>query len=109
MESIYAALLLHKASKKITEAAIEKVLAAAGVESDKTQITKLVTGLKSKNIDDIIASAATGTVVAASVSGGGAPSKEAHKEKKKKEEKIEEEPTGKIERIPFIAGIGSLF
>ena len=54
MESVYAALLLHKSKKKITEANLEKVLTAAGVEADKAQITKLVTGLKSKNIDDII-------------------------------------------------------
>ena len=31
MESIYAALLLHKASKSVTEAAIEKVLKSACV------------------------------------------------------------------------------
>ena len=99
MESIYAALLLHKASKKITEAAIEKVLTAAGVAPDKSQITQLVTGLKSKNIDEIITSAAAAPFMAGSASGGGKPSKKAPKKKEKKEEKVEEEPTG----------IGSLF
>ena len=100
MESIYAALLLHKASKKITEAAIEKVLAAAGVEADKSQITQLVTGLKSKNINEILASAASAPVMAGTVSGGGKPGKKKPKKApKKEEEKVEEEPTG----------IGSLF
>jgi len=99
MESIYAALLLHKASKKITEAAIEKVLAAAGVEADKSQITQLVTSLKSKNIDEILAAAAA-PVMAGTVSGGRKPGKKApKKEKKKEEEPVEAEPTG----------IGSLF
>ena len=101
MESIYAALLLHKASKKITEAAIEKVLTAAGVEPDKSQITKLIAGLKGKDIDEIIASASSTPVMAAPVSAGAEPTKEAPKKKKKEEKKeeTEEEPTG----------IGSLF
>ncbi|MFX1393402.1 MAG: 50S ribosomal protein L12 [Promethearchaeota archaeon] len=101
MESIYAALLLHKASKKITEAAIEKILTAAGVEPDKSQITKLIAGLKGKKIDEIIASAAATPVMTAPISVGAEPKKAASKKKKKeeKEEEAEEEPTG----------IGSLF
>ena len=98
MESIYAALLLHKASKSITEAAIEKILTAAGVKADKSQITKLVAGIKEADIDTILASAAA-PVIAAPAAGGGAPEKAEAKEEKKKEEEVEEEPTG----------IGSLF
>jgi large subunit ribosomal protein L12 len=98
MESIYAALLLHKASKKITEAAIEKILTAAGVKADKSEITKLVAGLKEADIDTILASAAAVPVIAAPT-GGAAPEKAEAKEEKKKEEEEEEEPTG----------IGSLF
>jgi large subunit ribosomal protein L12 len=99
MESIYAALLLHKASKSITEAAIEKILTAAGVKADKSQITKLVAGLKEADIDTILASAAAVPVIAAPATGGAAPEKAEAKEEKKKEEEVEEEPTG----------IGSLF
>ena len=101
MESIYAALLLHKASKKITEANVEKVLKAADADVDKTQITKLIAGLKSKNIDEILASAASAPVMAAPVAAaGGAPAKaEAPAKKEEEEEEEEEEPTG----------IGSLF
>ena len=98
MESIYAALLLHRASKKVTAAAIEKVLAAAGVAPDNDKITQLVAGLKKKNIDEIIASAASAPMVAASGKGSGKSKKEAPK-KEEKEEKVEAEPTG----------IGSLF
>ncbi len=100
MESIYAALLLHKASKDITEANIEKILKAAGVEADKAQLSKLVAGLKETNIEDIISSAAVAPVMAAPIvsgtSKGAAPKEE---KKKEKEEEEEEEPTG----------IGSLF
>jgi large subunit ribosomal protein L12 len=101
MESIYAALLLHKASKEITEANLEKVLKAAGAEVDNSQLTKIVAGLKNKNIDDIIKTATAMPVMAAPAATGAATSAAPAKdEKKKKEEKEkEEEPTG----------IGSLF
>ncbi|MHA1193494.1 MAG: 50S ribosomal protein L12 [Promethearchaeota archaeon] len=98
MESIYAALLLHKAGKSITDGAIEKVLKAAGADIDNSQITKLVAGLKEANIDDIISSAAAAPVMAAHV-GGAAPATAEVKEVKEEEEEEEEEPTG----------IGSLF
>jgi len=102
MESIYAALILHKASKSITEAAIEKILKAAGIEPDSSQITKIVSGLKEKNIDQIISSAAAVPVMAAAPaaeSKGKEEKKEDKKKKKEEEAKEEAEPTG----------IGSLF
>ena len=99
MESIYAALLLNKANKKITEANIEKILKAVDVTVDKAQLTKVVAGLKETDIETIISSAAAAPVmatpVASSVSAKAAP----EKKKKEKEEEVEEEPTG----------IGSLF
>ncbi|MFX1387574.1 MAG: 50S ribosomal protein L12 [Promethearchaeota archaeon] len=96
MESIYAALLLHKAGGKITEASVEKVLTAAGAKIDKAEITKLIAGLKGTKIEDIIKSASAVPVVAAPA---GATVEKKKEEKKKKEEPEEEEPTG----------IGSLF
>ncbi|MFX0059720.1 MAG: 50S ribosomal protein L12 [Candidatus Hodarchaeota archaeon] len=94
MESIYAALLLHKVGGKITEANIEKVLKAAGAEVDKDSLTKLVAGLKGTDIDNIIKSAAP--VMTATAATEQTP-KVAKKEEE--EEEKEEEPTG----------IGSLF
>jgi ribosomal protein L12E/L44/L45/RPP1/RPP2 len=94
MESIYAALLLHKVGGKITEANVEKVLTAAGAKADKTDIAKLIAGLKEANIDEIISSAGTASVIAAPAGG-----KAEEKKEEKKEEEVEEEPTG----------IGSLF
>ncbi|MHA2391331.1 MAG: 50S ribosomal protein L12 [Promethearchaeota archaeon] len=96
MESIYAALLLHKAGGKITEANVEKVLTAAGAKADKTEIAKLIAGLKSTSIDEIIKSASAAPIVTAPAEGKAKTKKE---EKKEKEEEVEEEPTG----------IGSLF
>lgn len=104
MESIYAALLLHRAEKEISEAAIEKILKAAGVDVDKPQITKLVAGLKERDINDIIKSASAAPMMATPIAGGGAPSGGAPSSgapvaKEEEEEEEVEEPTG----------IGSLF
>ncbi|MFW9785097.1 MAG: 50S ribosomal protein L12 [Candidatus Heimdallarchaeota archaeon] len=95
MESIYAALLLHKAGSKITESNVEKVLTAAGAKADKTEIAKLIAGLKSTSLDEIIKSASAAPIISAPTEGKA----ETQKEEKKEEEEEEEEPTG----------IGSLF
>ncbi|MHA1672456.1 MAG: 50S ribosomal protein P1 [Promethearchaeota archaeon] len=97
MESVYAALLLHKADKPIDEVSIEKVLKAAAVKADKNQIKALVAGLDGKNIDELIASASAAPVMAAPAAGG-APVEKKEKKKEKEPEK-EEEP----------AGLGALF
>jgi len=99
MESIYAALLLHKASKDITEASIEKILKAADIEPDKQQITKLVAGLNETDIDTILQSASAAPVASMPATGGGAPQAKEEEAKEEEEEEEEEEP----------AGIGSLF
>ena len=95
MESIYAALLLNKVGSKITESKVEKILTAAGANVDKTEIAKLLAGLKGTDITEIIKSASAISVVAAPT--GGAVKEK--KKEKKKEEKEADEPTG----------IGSLF
>ncbi len=95
MESIYAALLLHKVGGKITEANVEKVLTAAGAKADKTEIAKLITGLKEADIDEIIKSAGTVSVMTAPAGG---KTKE-NKKEEKKEKEVEEEPTGKFFKI----------
>ncbi|MFX1281357.1 MAG: 50S ribosomal protein L12 [Promethearchaeota archaeon] len=96
MESIYAALLLHKAGGKISQANVEKVLTAAGAKADKDEIAKLIAGLKETKIEDIIKSAGSMPVMAVPA---GEKTEAKKEEKKEEEEEIEEEPTG----------IGSLF
>ena len=102
MESIYAALLLYKGSKDISEVNIEKVLKAADLKPDKTQITKLVAGLKETDIETILSSASTASVAVAPTAAPKVDSKTPRKKEAKKkdeEEEVEEEPPG----------IGSLF
>ena len=100
MESVYAALLLHKAEKDIDEDAITKVLKAADVKVDKNQVKALVAGLEGKDINSLIANASAAPVAAAPA-GGAAPAAE-EKEAEKEEEKEEEEDDEP-------AGLGALF
>ena len=99
MESVYAALLLHKADKEISEDSVAKVLKAADVSVDKNQIKALVAGLEGKDIDSLIANASAAPVAAAPAATGGAaaPAAAAAPEPEKEEE--DDEP----------AGLGALF
>lgn len=100
MESVYAALLLHKAEKDIDEDSISKVLKAADVKVDKNQIKALVAGLEGKDIDSLIANASAAPVAAAAPAGGAAaPAADDKKPEKEEEEEEDDEP----------AGLGALF
>jgi large subunit ribosomal protein L12 len=99
MESVYAALVLHEASKTVDEKSITKVLEAAGVTVDKNQVKALVAGLSEKDIGALIASASAAPVAAAPAAAAPA-AKKGKKAKKKKEEKPKEEEP---------AGLGALF
>ena len=84
MEYTYAALLLHKLGKDISEENLKKVVVAAGVDADESQLKSLVASLKGVDIDKELASA---SLVAAAPTGN-APA-EVKKEEKPKEEKKE--------------------
>lgn len=105
MEYIYAAMLLHKAGKDITEDAVKKVLEAAGVKADDARIKALVASLEGVNIDEAVEKAAVAPAAAAPAAAGeAAPEGEAKKEDEKKdaeEEKKSEEQAA--------AGLGALF
>ena len=65
MEYIYAALLLHKAGKKVDENGVKAVLTAAGVKADESRVKALIAALDGVNIDDAISKAAVAPVAAA--------------------------------------------
>jgi len=88
MENIYAALLLHKAGKDVNEENLKKVVVAAGVEVEESQIKSLVASLKGVNIDKELESASL--VATTPVGNASSESKEEKKEEAKpKEEKKE--------------------
>ena len=99
MEYVYAAMLLHKAGKKVDEAHLNKVLEAAGAHVDETRVKALVAALENVNIDEAVKHAAIAPVAAAAA----APAHSEHKAEKKehKEEKKSDEEAA--------AGLGALF
>ena len=100
MEYIYAAMLLHKAGKKVDEAGIKKVVEAAGIKPDDGKIKALTAALEGVDIEEAIKSAAAVPVAAPAQSS--APKEEQKKsEKPKEEEKVTEEKAA--------AGLGALF
>lgn len=87
MQYIYAALLLHKAGKEITEENMKKVMQAVGAEFDESKIKTVITSLKGVDIDKAL-------LEAAAVSASQAPAHEKPKAEEKKEEKHEEAAEG---------------
>ena len=57
MESVYAALLLHKLNKEVNEENVKKVLQAAGAQPDEVKTKALVAALSEVNIDEALKSA----------------------------------------------------
>lgn len=101
MEIIYAALLLHKAGKEITEDSVKKVLDAASINVDVSKIKALIAALEGVDIDKAIQEAAVVPTAAAPVAGGEEKAAEKTEEKSKEDEKKDEEQAA--------AGLGALF
>ncbi len=104
MEYVYAAMMLHKANKKIDEASIKKVLEAAGVEVDEGRVKALVAALEGVDIEEAISKAAVATAPAAPAGEASASSSEAASSEKKEEKKEE-----KVDENQAAAGLGALF
>ena len=93
MQYIYAALLLHKAGKEITEDSLKKVIEAAGTHADESRIKTVVASLKGVDIEKALSEAVAMPVAAGAAAGGapgaGAPSKAEEKKEEKPEEAAE--------------------
>ena len=103
MEYIYAALLLFKAGKDVSEENVKAVLSAAGVAANDARVKALVASLEGVDINEAIekAAAAPVAVAAAPAAAGAAPAAAAAEEEPEKDEK-EEDESG-------MAGLGALF
>lgn len=88
MMYIHAALLLHSASKKITEASLKKILTSSGAKVDESRIKALLAVLDGVNIDEALKSAVSFAAPAAAPT---APSAATPKAEVKEEEPAEEE------------------
>jgi large subunit ribosomal protein L12 len=86
MEYVYAALLLHKLKKEVTEDNISSVVKASGTEVNQAQVKALVAALADVNIEEAIKAAPVAVAAAAApaaeaAAGGGDEKKEAKKDK----------------------------
>ena len=97
METVYAAMLLHKAGKPIEEESLKKILEAAGLAIDKGKIKSTVAALKGVDIEKVLKEA---TVAAPAIAPAKQIAEEKPVEEKKDEKKSEEEAA---------AGLGALF
>jgi len=95
METVYAALLLHRLGKEINESNLKNVLSAAGAQVDETKIKSLVASLEGVDIDKELESA---SLVAAAPASGATPKEE------KKESKVEEKKEAAAEGLSALFG-----
>ena len=102
MEYVYAALLLHKLQKDVTEENLTSVVKASGAEVNDAQVKALVAALADVDIDEAVKAAPVAVAAAtAPAAGGDAPAAEAEaKEEKKDDGKSEEQA---------MEGLSSLF
>lgn len=100
MEYIYAALLLFKAGKDITEEAVTAVLQAAGVDVSDARAKALVAALDGVDIEEAMATAAVAAAPAAAAAPVAAAAVEEAPAEEEEEDKSEESG---------MAGLGALF
>uniref|UniRef100_A0A131XQW3 Large ribosomal subunit protein P2 n=1 Tax=Hyalomma excavatum TaxID=257692 RepID=A0A131XQW3_9ACAR len=110
MRYVAAYLLAAMGGNKDPSAAdIEKILGSVGIESDSERLNKVISELKGKSVDEVIAkgkeklatmpsgggaAAAAAPAPAAAAGGGAAAPKEAAKKEEKKEESEEDDDMG---------------
>ena len=97
MEYVYAALLLHKLEKEVTEDSVKAVVTATGVAVDDSKVKSLVASL---NGVDIASELANASLASAPAAASAAPAAE----EKKEEKKPKEEP-----KAAAADGLASLF
>ena len=102
MEYVYAALMLHKLKKDITEENVTSIVKASGTEVNEAKVKSLVASLADVDIEDAIKAAP----VVAAPAAAAAPAAEGGEGKKA--EKKDEAADGKKEEAAM-EGLSSLF
>ena len=101
MEYVYAALMLHKLQKEVTEENVTNIVKASGAEVNEGQVKALVASLADVNIEDAIKAAPVAVAAAA-------PAAEAASGGEEKKEAKAEPPSEKQEEAAM-EGLSSLF
>ena len=101
MEYVYAALMLHKLKKDITEENLTAVVKASGGEVNEAQVKSLVASLADVNIEEAIKAAPVAAAPAAAAPAEGGEGK--------KEDKKKDEATSAKSEEQAMEGLSSLF
>ena len=101
MEYVYAALMLQKLQKEVTEENVTNIVKASGAEVNEAQVKALVASLADVNIEDAIKAAPVAVAAAA-------PAAEAASGGEEKKEAKAEPPSEKQEEAAM-EGLSSLF
>ena len=101
MEYVYAALMLHKLQKDVTEENVTNIVKASGAEVNEAQVKALVASLADVDIEEAIKAAPVAVAAAA-------PAAEAASGGEEKKEAKAEPPSEKQEEAAM-EGLSSLF
>jgi large subunit ribosomal protein L12 len=100
MEYVYAALMLHKLKKEITEENVTSIVKASGAELNEAKVKSLVASLADVNIEDAIKAAP----VAVAAAPAAAPAEGGEEKKEGKSE-----PPSEKQEEAAMEGLSSLF
>jgi len=100
MEYVYAALMLHKLKKEITEENVTSIVKASGAELNEAKVKSLVASLADVNIEDAIKAAP----VAVAAAPAAAPAEGAEEKKEGKSA-----PPSEKQEEAAMEGLSSLF
>ena len=100
MEYVYAALMLHKLKKEITEENVTSIVKASGAELNEAKVKSLVASLADVNIEDAIKAAP----VAVAAAPAAAPAEGAEEKKEAKSK-----PPSEKQEEAAMEGLSSLF
>jgi len=103
MEYVYAALMLHKLQKEVTEENVTSVVKATGAEVNEAQVKALVASLADVNIEEAIKAAPVAVAAAPAAAAADAP---ADGDKKKE---AKSEPPSEKQEEQAMEGLASLF
>ena len=104
MEYVYAALMLHKLKKDVTEENVTSIVKASGAEVNEAQVKALVASLADVDIEEAIKAAPVAVAAAAAPAAAGTDTPAAGGEKKEKAE-----PPSEKQEEAAMEGLSSLF
>jgi len=102
MEYVYAALMLHKLKKDVTEENVTSIVKASGAEVNEAQVKALVASLADVDIEEAIKAAPVAVAAAPAAAAADAPAGGGEKKEKA-------EPPSEKQEEAAMEGLSSLF